>query len=534
MRGYYEKKKIWTVTISGVLLASLIVGSYIGYNTYKAWAIDRIHMEYSSKITKQMPKIQEQMQYFQRNGMIQLYEFTDTASFNDSAVYYYFTGGFDNKLQNKFDDTLCSMENEDYSIYDSIYYYSLLLNKYDIKPSEKYCNYLRACEADLLSQATSNDVAYLNFAWKTDTALTAVGLVPNSDFLEDACKKDIDCFDDRASELSYEIIRSLISKNSSESEELLKKITDEYISEVIDIESYIILMGLFTDDILQKANKEYIYEAFQYSKVNYYYQPLYLNFISFKNAELLGLDEENVISDIYRDRPLNNDGFTSEKAYIIPTYRRIYQYRELCSVLGINLDNANVYEVASLADDRGLTADDYYFQTLMARDYNDIDVDIDELKKLISQATGYKVSESNYYSLFYLVKTAMMNKLDCSKLMHKLLAYNNPNNYLIIDILHEELKYLNGERKSLLRNFDEEILNYDQDSPIDVYYNYFVYLRSTDQTPSRETAQKIRSVLKEHYIENDHGAGYFRNEEFRYIDISLTYESIFILNMLPE
>jgi hypothetical protein len=528
------KKRIWTVTISGVLLASAIVGSYIGYNNYKAWAIDRIDMKYSSELTKQMPKIQKQMQYFQRNGRIQLYEFTDTASFNDSVVYYYFTGGFDEKLRDKFDEAICSTEGEDSAAYDSIYYYSLLLDKYDIKPSEKYCDHLRSCEADLTALSASSDISYLNFALKTDTALSAAGLVPDSDFLEEACKKDIDCFGDHSSELSCEIIRALASENNSEAEELLKKITDEYVSETIDIESYIILLGLFPDDILLKADKAYIQETFQYNKVNYYYQPLYLNFISFKNAELLGLDEENVISDIYRDRPLNNDGFTSEEAYIIPTYRRIYQYRELCSVLGINIDDANVYEIAAVADERGLTADDYYYQTLTARDYHDIDVDIDELKKLISKASDYKVSDSNYYSLYYLVKTALMNKLDCSRLMKKLIAYNNPGSYLIIDILHEELEYLDGERKSLLKNFDEDILRYDGDSPIDVYYNYFIYLKTTGQKPSSETAQKIRSVLEDHYIENDHGGGYFRNEEFRYIDISLTYESIFILNMLSE
>lgn len=535
-------KKIFVIMF---IVVFLLIAVFTYYKFFYKDTIDAIEMDKRSSIISKYPDIIKQFAFFQHNCFVELYEYTDKPSYPDTLMRYYFlknnidrkkifniTKNIDNHIKN------IEMNNVNDNIL-LLYYYGMVQHKYRMPISNslkeclyKYENYF------LTTDSNNDDVGLLNNIQRLYSTFDILGIKPKNNVL----KSKIDEFKptdiDELSMKSYSIIKCCEEGDPEKIEKSILHIVDCYNKKEIDLETLIIYLNIYDDKYLKLVDSKIINEITDFCITDYYKLPSYISFVGFKISEIYNHKMDDEIKNIFLNKPENNEGYVPSVAQIVPTYRRIFQYSEICHVLGINLDKASVYEICENIDPDKMMNEDYYYQTLLSRNYPDLKVNVEGLKKIIEKAEKVDINLSNYYSYFYIIKAGLMNDIECSKLINKLQNFQVSNktdgNYLVKKICDAEIEYISSAKKKKTIDFSEEIANYSGESPIETFYQYAVYMKSISQKCPDKVKKKITTTISKYYTKMDYGAGFWLNSEFKYIDIAQTYECLFLKNFVLE
>lgn len=529
-----NKKIAVCISLAAVIVLSFAAYFIISSNNKK---IDNILLKKSHALIDEYPKVVSTYMLFQRHASIDMYEYMDTLSYADTLMFYYFC--YDSDLSEKWksvsksavgclNESEVSSENFDEKV-NILYYYSLITNRYKLTVQTEISDALLSIESYIANQ-TEADIYLLNNAWKLREAAKLLSLnAPSFDLNSIAANIKIEK-DDLLSELSKQAIVSVINGKKSEMRQAIDNINIKFSSQEIDIESLIIYLNIFPKEYLLTLSDIPIEKIYDFCILNCYDIAPYTSFVGFMLCDSFNSDFAKQIQDIYKSRSINEEGFVSTAAKIIPTYRRLFQYSEVCHVLGINLDKATLYEVAESIDKEKLMVEDYYYMSLLARDYPDISIDKQQLQNVISKAETAEISYSNYFSYYYLVKAAIMNKVDSSNLITKMNDFIQKENedYLIVDIWNSEIDFLVNRNNNDFEALEKRVLDYSGDLEIQTFYHYILYLKATNNKCSDAIKEKINAAINEHYVENGRSGGFWANSEFKYVDIANTYECLFL------
>ena len=534
-----EKRKNNTKIWLSMLLAVLcIVALGISLRSKKP-NLDLIEMSKSDPLISEYPLIVKQFNFFQRNAFIELYEYTDMLSYTDTLIYYYFAYAATEheKWEDISESTMKYLVNTDLSMHtiedtiNILYFYSLVCEKHKLPVLDDAVGFLSTVDTYLATEFDYS-IYWLNNFWKFTESVDSIdpqGSYDGSFFLIDQISISKD---DLLSKLSYDAIKSNYLGDKSDTQRSYENIVKSYDDNDIDIESVIIYLNLYPKEYIMEMPERLVEEVFRFCIDGYYSISPYVSFLGFKICETYNDLYSYEIMQLFSNKPISQFGFAPTVAQIIPTFRRLFQYSEICSLLDINLDKATLYEIADSIDTSRIMVEDFYYMSILAREYKDIIVDRDLLKEYVARAGASTVNNSNYFSYYYLVKAALINGVDCSDLVSKMDEFYASNNveHIILDIWSDEIAYLFGKGEIDFEKYSVDILEYSGELEIEVYYRYVVFLMNTGNECSQKVMDKIQQAIGKYYIINDMGAGYWANPEFRYIDIARTYECLFLKN----
>lgn len=529
-----SKNKI--ITAISLILVLLILISIGVFTLMSGKNIDKIEMEKSEALINKYPKIINQFTHFQRNGVIELYEYTDNVSYTDTLIFYFFN--YNNakeewefaidKINSYLNDTQINEDNLA-DLINIIYLCSLVIDKYNLE-SDILSQSIFLRMQEFLKDYKNQDLLYINNYRKLYSAFKNVGAlnewnlkysyynsVESNDILTTLSVRSIEC-----------------SLYNSDTTAILKDIIDNFNSKNIDIESLMIYLEILPSQTIKTLDESYIDKIYNYCKENYYYIPSYISFCGFRICENYNEDYIVKITDIYKNKPISTEGVIPGVAQIVPTYRRIFQYSETCNLLGINLDKAIVYELAEYIEPEKMMIEDFYYQSLLARNYPDISVDKKLLKDKIANTENVSINISNYYLFYYLIKAGYLNRIDSQNLAEKAIQFYNSNSdkYLLLDLLNSEICWLTKKSEFNPYEYLSRILESKDPVDIETYFHYAIILKNAGEPYPNELKESTLSKIQLLYTDSDHGGGFYANNEFRYIDITKTYECLFLENFI--
>jgi len=272
------RKKVCILSAFLIIIVISVFGVYSSFNTK---TINKIYMDYSSEVSLNNKKIINQFTYFQRNGNIELYEYTDSISFNDTLVNYYFSGGFNDNLQKKFDKTLTELltnVGDCEELCYTFYYYSYVLDKYNFNPSDLFVESLYNFENKFNSSFISSSDKTIAFtsAWRMNNVFNILDITPKTDFMEKAYNNLLSSDDETISRICNQSIISAYTGNENLMDSIILELVDENKkTDNVDMNTLIIILSNFPDSNLNKVDDKLIFDIFNYCRKNYYYLPLY-------------------------------------------------------------------------------------------------------------------------------------------------------------------------------------------------------------------------------------------------------------------
>lgn len=95
-----KRKKILSV----FAFICILIAIFAIYSFFPKTIKESIELQKNDKMISEYPNIVKQYAYFQQNSTIELYEYTDEASYMDTLIYIYFMGK--NIDKNKLDSIL--------------------------------------------------------------------------------------------------------------------------------------------------------------------------------------------------------------------------------------------------------------------------------------------------------------------------------------------------------------------------------------------------------------------------------------------
>lgn len=536
-----SKRKLFSVICIVLCLFGVLLFVAQNVNT----KVDDIDLVYNEMIADKYPEVVKQFSFYQRNGKIELYEYANNASYSDTLMFYYFVsddldddrwlsvntaiGDYLNVESNQL-----SVDNLD-EIINTIYYYSLLADKYNLKveinTEDVFCKVF-----DYLEKQEQN-IVILNYYWKMERSASRFEMkeryIEWDILLENTIPQESD-----GSLISYQSIKSCAVEDQELKAKTIDDILLSYREQRIDIESLIIYLDIFPAKDILLIDKVYIEEVFNYCYQNYFTISPYISFRGFCISSMFDSNFASEIYNLIKCKPQNAEGFVATLAQIIPTYRRAYHYVQICNNLGININKADVYEWTSGINNDHLSPEELYYLSLLSREYVDFEVPEQALQSLLVTAKTAKITLSNYYSYYYLIKACVINNIECDDLFERLIEYS--------ETLEEKqtnsiIKIWNIELSFLIRGLE---IDYDEligllqgelgDLAIEASFYYALILKNTGTVCPESVKNEISSLLDRYYIENDQGGGFWNNSEFRYIDISKTYYCIFLQQFIIE
>lgn len=527
-------KKKFPIYLSLFIVFSIVI---VGIVTLLQDKIDKIEIKKSEKLITEYPKVVNTCMFAQRNGSIDLFEYTDSKSISDTLMYYYFcydSSTSDNwSIIDKFiythlTESELTLDNLDERV-NIIYFYSLIIDKYNIKGQENIKDYLLTIKHFIKAQPEKN-VYFLNLLYKTRECLNLLGLNKGSDILEPYITNIKIDNNDLLSQLSFNTIKVAVNGERNDVLEVLENLKSNYTAKKIDLESFIIYINNLPKEYIKILPKSYINKIYDLCIENYYDISPYTSFIGLRICQLYSDINSKEIIKIYKSKPINNEGFVPALAKIIPTYRRLFHFRELSHLLGVTIDKATIYEISDSIDKDKIMTEDYYYMTILSRDCPDIKVDKQQLKAVIKNADNTEITTANLFAFYFLIKSGLMNNINCDKLILKVNTFINSCNekYLIADIWKAELNYLADKKDDYSDELEQKVLSYNGDSEIEVLYYYILYHNTINKKCSNEIKKKINTSVNSHYTELGNLGGFWSNSEFKYIDITTTYECLFL------
>lgn len=414
----------------------------------------------------------------------------------------------------------------------------MIIDKYKLKVSNSFKNGLYKFEKYYASLESKEQTIYsLNDMYQIERTLKLLGL--KSD--KKAYRKMIEEFDptsiDELSKKSFEILKSCEGKTDAQIKKSMMKTIEGYYDKKYDLESLIIFLNLYDDRYIKCIDAKLVDQITEYCVNEYFKSSSYVTFAGFKISWLYRNEFCDEFLDFFQNKPQNEEGFVPTIAQIKPTYRRVFQYTEISHVLDTNgfVDQATVYELCEKIDTKNMMSDEYYYQTLLVKNYPELKVDIEGLKSAISKAEKSEINLSNFMSYFYLIKAGVLNKIDCKCLISKFNNFANDKskgNYLIEQICCEEIDTLSSKKK--FKDFSKQIEEYSGEGDIETYYQYAVYLKENSKNCPNTLREKIEKAILKYYMKDKSVGGFWSNPEFKYNDIAQTYECLFLKDFLLD
>lgn len=261
-----------------------------------------------------------------------------------------------------------------------------------------------------------------------------------------------------------------------------------------------------------------------------------IRFFGYTILEDIGYNLSN-INLLYQDFP-NSDGILICAAIIIPTYRRIFAYSEICDAMGIELDENLVKNYIQGIDNNSLGGQEVLYATLLDKKYKSIDLKEEiekQIKKLYEQyETMDEIKDGNFFDCFSLLYTLSFYGKKDNKLFKKCLLYCEDSDYKdtgIVQVIKKiiELKYADPDKELVLDNSFADNFS-DNSVVIDSYYWYVTYLNDAEKNVD---GKEIDSIIKE--IEKYHGdEGSWQSDIFKSINIFRTYQYLYIKQVLQK
>lgn len=510
--------------------------------------LETVKLQYSKKYSTDNPDVVDYFKSFIKDQNIVMHEFTDEKSNLDTLIYYYFTLEKDNTnfasiAETIMNDISINIDDSNYlqsnlsNIVDIIYLYSNIALKYDIH-NDKINNTIQKIYIPIneyINSFTQKDIGLYVLKWKLCYCCAILNMdmspfenwqeykvnITNQDILSEYTKEIVDV-----------LFEKIIENKKNDINGLCKKYSDLYISNVIDIDTYVIYISLLSD--LFALDNELIYstEIFNFYKENFYSSSPFLLFWAFRMVEYCNKSYNYRIKELYSGTPLSDDGFASTAALIIPTFRRLYAYLEICRFLGINISDCNVKNWIDKIDKNAIMIDDLYYARLIFNEYPDFEYSLDNtIDNMMKKLDHVSVTETNSYQFYSFLKALYYFDKNGKKLYNKYKSYINSKGddiNIIEKLWSMELDYLYKGKKPDFSDIESSILNADDEIKTDIYYNYVNLLHINPNDLDELVNEKILAEIQKYRT----NGGYYNNPVFKYVDIYKTYQIMHVMNFI--
>lgn len=496
-----------------------------------------------------------EISYFKRfitPSGIQMFEFTDEESLNDTLQRLYvlkeqYSEKQINMIYNKLiaklelyfskKDSIALSEVMD-NLYMFTSAYSELYNKETNK--RKIKKYLGMMCDDILKKLEPT-VENINIIYQYLYVCDIIGCNERkSKFIkevEQLSKEEIK--DDPISfKLILNCIYPLISKkiNLNEMKMLKHEYIQRYQNQQIEIEEFIIYT-YFAEKTNSISKGEIPTETIYYYVKNYFYviSPTirFFAYCVLKDAEY-NLKE---LRFLYESFP-NKNGILTSSAVIIPSYRRIFAFSEICDNTGIVLNENSVKDYIEKINENSIDGQELFYAILLDNKYKKINLSDKIEKKRKELSNRYKainkIKDTNFYECFcFLYSLSLYGQKDNS-LYKKCLSYMEESNYKNEDLMRVlkaimDSLYVGKKAKLELAQLKQRKLTKDPIS-IDLNFWYITYLKSNNIKLQGKECQKLKQIVDVFCIDN----GSWENPTFQSVNIFRTYQCLYINEMIPN
>jgi len=531
--GKYIKFLIGIVAV--VLVVTVL--NMIGTHTIPDYQ-DILEMHYDSNYAIGNEDIKKYFQEFDNGTTINMYEYADIASVQDTLMYYYFLDKsatenykiFEKVLIDQFISYELTIEELEYNvseIVDVLYLFSHCNIKYDTLEFQDKKN-LENMILRINTFIDSRDEKFVEmFTYKWKLLKSAKNLGMNTDSFSDWDKYEEKIAKYEEDKDVLEIIHVLFENNEDKVKELLKKYTELYKNNGIDIETYIVYMGLLSD--AYSPNKKIIAmeDIYEYCMENFYYISPMARFLGFKAVISDSKYRQNITIE-YVKMPINEDGMVSTTCIIMPTYRRLYSYVQICKVLGINLEREAIENWISEIDINQIRVDDLFYTELIFEEYPEYKIELDaELNEFTKSVAQVNIGPTNSFNIYSILKALAYMGVEAKEIYDKYMFYideNAENINALEELWKMELKYLYDNKKPDENKIYRDLKNVQEELKIEYFYYALNVLLITGNEISEECAEYMLSEISLYRVDG----GYYVNEEFKYVDIYRTYQCMFI------
>lgn len=502
---------------------------------------DYIDLEYDKDYVVDNEDITRYFKEFSNSGVIEMYEYGDTASLQDTLMYYYFQGedvnaGYSNAYKIIIDELRNvdlspeMLENNISDVVDILYLLSFCEEKYNLMGDER----------QLIENIIINVDSYLSSIYSTETFVYRWKVCK----LAKCINLDVSCFDDWVNyeealvtlnneEHVIEIIHALFEGDEGFAKNLNERYAEMYWTGELDIESYIIYIGLLDDLYNLELQEEIAEDIYAYCMDNFYFVPPMLRFYAFKIDVIYNEFREGILSE-YKKMPCNTEGLLPTTCSIIPTYRRLYAYVQICKIGGVDLEQEAIMGWIEQIDTTQMRAEDLYYASLILEEYPDLDIDLNSsIEDLISAAEQVTIGQSNSFSIYSVLKAALCRGIDVTGLYEKYMSYINENSNTVneLELLWQmELEYLNNDVKPNISMLCVSLEEVQDEIKLEYCYYMLNLLLISKSEISDAYIDLISDITNAYRVEG----GYYANEEFRYVDIYRTYQCVFINNKITK
>lgn len=501
-------------------------------------------IEYNKSLAEEYVPIDKTLASYFSSAYLNMYEYTDDASIEETLMYYYFeynqmTPDMRESAMNWISSQTDKMEVSDETIdklVNIIFFESLICGKYELKCETKIAE--KIPEVYTFLEMKKSDIYLLNSLWKVyscaqiaNNDLEQIGLKINQVLSEVKA-------DDKLSSLSIDIINSIMNKTEElvDVESVYKQIVNMYYEDEIDIESVIIYLSFLETQKSVEVSDSILNAIADDIEQHYAIRSLYVRMMSLKILEDEKYDRVNELKTLtVMATPVNKDGIAPEKAILKTNYKRLFQFSEMCTLLGEQIfGEADAYK--TFEDVGGITsAEEMYYACVLSYKYNDIEVEKEEVTEFVSNMIGKKIESNNIFSFIMTIRSANVMDIKCDDLISQVSKYlsKHENEYVFYPIWKAELSGYQSKKnldKDTISQIEELLLSYEGEQKLEACYQLVYILKHFDKKLSDTFSKELEDFVKNYYVEYSGFGGFYSNEEFCYIDVSKTYECLIVLD----
>ncbi len=512
------------------------------YHQQKNDYADKFQMQSDIEYEEKNKDIGIYFREFYNNSTINMYEYADNEAIEDTLMYYYLANNSVEVYYKIANENIISLLMEQEltievlgnnigEIVDILYLYSFCIEKYpgyhnlyndnleeivrnvyeyiqvlNDKTTEMYVHQWKLCR---LANELEMDLGEFS-SWKEYRE----EIIPS-----EGEKEVLDIIDI--------LFQGLVEKEKVDINEYFKRYTDMYEFGIIDIETYIIYIGLLSDLYEPDLGMIAEDEIYTYCMDNFYMLSPMTRFMAFKTV-MVNVKYQEAIQMKYLSMPKNEKGMVSTTCIIIPTYRRLYGYLEICKKLDINIDEEAIGQWIRQINIEQIRVEDFFYAYMLFEEYPQLEINITPyLEQLGEKLTRLKINETNSYNVYSALKALVCAGKKNKDLYSNYMVYFKENASRIneIEMLWKaELEYIYENKNPDIKLICEEMVKVQKEIEIEYYY-YLVNLLIISQNKiEAQDADIIMDRVKAYRVTG----GYYANPEFQYVDIFRTYQSVFI------
>lgn len=531
------------ISIIVICLAVLIVCILVCKNNNPNYK-DILELDYDEDYANNNADIKEYFQSFNYGEIISMYEYADKPSLQDTLMLYYFLDDISiekfNDIEKIIVEQLIShelseeeLENSISEIVDVLYLLSCCNKKYNTMntpKTKKLEDFILKINTFIDSTGNESTELFI-YKWKLINFAKSIGMDEKcfADWREYGAKIS----DNKEETNVLEIINILFENNKDKAQRLYERYIMLYQNGEIDIETYIIYIGLLSEVDSPRIDAIADKAVYEYCMKNFYSISPMLRFLGFKVLIEKEEYKESIVIK-YAKMPTNKDGMVSTICIILPTYRRLYSYIQVCKVVGIELKKEAIGNWIGQINVEQIRIEDLFYAWLIFQEYPEFMIELDaELKKLSSSAARVKIGPTNSFNVYFLLKVLACEDVNAETLYNNYMKYLNDNidNINSLEYLWKmELEFLYEKKEPNVDMIYGNIKLLTEELRIDYYYYALNLLFISGNNINVEDANYILSEISTY---RTHG-GYYANGDFEYVDIYRTYQCVFIENKIER